>query len=147
MFTVGNNDLCGKDFSELTDGEVNTSKYNHINVLRYFTFEMDPDNPCQVTWEENTYPIYSTYSFNYGKYHFVSLNSEYAQASSKMYKNKDIDSDKGDITFAQAVNAAIEEWFIKDLKLWKQTEEFPTGCEKCIVYTHDAPFSIVTYDL
>lgn len=28
----------------------------------------------------------------------------------------------------------------------KQTEEFPTGCEKCIVYTHDAPFSIVTYD-
>lgn len=34
----------------------------------------------------------------------------------------------------------------KDLKLWKQTEEFPTGCEKCIVYTHDAPFSIVTYD-
>lgn len=146
MFTVGNNDLCGKDFSELTDGEVNTSKYNHINVLRYFTFEMDPDNPCQVTWEENTYPIYSTYSFNYGKYHFVSLNSEYAQASSKMYKNKDIDSDKGDITFAQAVNAAIEEWFIKDLKSWKQTEEFPTGCEKCIVYTHDAPFSIVTYD-
>lgn len=88
MFTVGNNDLCGKDFSELTDGEVNTSKYNHINVLRYFTFEMDPDNPCQVTWEENTYPIYSTYSFNYGKYHFVSLNSEYAQASSKMYKIK-----------------------------------------------------------
>lgn len=61
-------------------------------------------------------------------------------------KTKDIDSDKGDITFAQAVNAAIEEWFIKDLKLWKQTEEFPTGCEKCIVYTHDAPFSIVTYD-
>lgn len=38
------------------------------------------------------------------------------------------------------------EWFIKDLKSWKQTEEFPTGCEKCIVYTHDAPFSIVTYD-
>ena len=25
-------------------------------------------------------------------------------------------------------------------------QEFPTGCEKCIVYTHDAPFSIVTYD-
>ena len=146
MFTVGNNDLCGKEFSELTDGEVNTSKYNHINVLRYFTFEMDSDNLCQIAWEGNTYPIYSTYSFNYGKYHFVSLNSEYAQASSKMYKNKDTDSDKGDISFAQAANAAIEDWFIKDLKLWKQTEEFPTGCEKCIVYTHDAPFSIVTYD-
>lgn len=28
----------------------------------------------------------------------------------------------------------------------KQTEEFPTDCGKCIVYTHDAPFSIVTYD-
>lgn len=146
MFTVGNNDLCGKEFSELTDGEVNISKYNHINVLRYFTFEMDSDNPCQIAWEGNTYPIYSTYSFNYGKYHFVSLNSEYAQASSKMYKNKDTDSDKGDVSFAQAANAAIEDWFIKDLKLWKQTEEFPTGCEKCIVYTHDAPFSIVTYD-
>lgn len=28
----------------------------------------------------------------------------------------------------------------------RKTKEFPTGCEKCIVYTHDAPFSIVTYD-
>lgn len=146
MFTVGNNDLCGQDFSELNDGEVHTSKYNHINVLRYYTFEIDPENPCQVIWEGNTYPIYSTYSFNYGKYHFVSLNSEIAQASSKMYKNVSLDQDKGDITFAQNANAAIEDWFIKDLKQWKQTEEFPTDCGKCIVYTHDAPFSIVTYD-
>lgn len=146
MFTVGNNDLCGRDFSELTDGEVHTSKYNHINVLRYFTFEMDPDNPCEVLWEDIKRPIYSTYSFNYGNFHFVSLNSEIAQASSKMYKNGEIDSDEGDITFAEAANAAIEEWFIKDLKQWKSVEELPTDCSKCIVYTHDMPFTIVTYD-
>ena len=38
MFSIGNNDLCGHNATELTDGEDATSKYNHINILRYFTW-------------------------------------------------------------------------------------------------------------
>lgn len=141
--------MCSHNYVELGNGSKKDINLNGLYLL-YTDCSKRLESDIGYVWQylplTGVIKAGSTYSFNYGKYHFVSLNSEYAQASSKMYKNKDIDSDKGDITFAQAVNAAIEEWFIKDLKLWKQTEEFPTGCEKCIVYTHDAPFSIVTYD-
>lgn len=145
MFTIGNNDLCGHNSTELTDGEDATSKYSHINVLRYFTFELDVNNTYEVVWQENTYPIYSLYSFNYGNYHFVSLNSEIAIASSKMYKDWSNDTYAGDRTFAEAANAQIEAWFIKDLQLWSKKDN-PTDCSKCIVYMHEMPFTIVTYD-
>lgn len=144
MFTIGNNDLCGHISTELTDGEDATSKYNHINVLRYFCFELDPDNPNNfVEWDGNTYPIYSVYSFNYGAYHFISLNSEIAIASSKMYKDWEDGTYAGDRTFAEAANAKIEDWLKKDLQLWTGSNE-PTNCSKCIVYCHEMPFTIVT---
>lgn len=145
MFSIGNNDLCGHNATELTDGEDATSKYSHINVLRYFTFELDPDNTYEVEWNESKYPIYSLYSFNYGSFHFVSLNSEIAIASSKMYKDWSSDTYAGDRTFAEAANAQIEAWFIKDLQKWTG-EDTPTNCGKCIVYMHEMPFTIVTYD-
>lgn len=145
MFTIGNNDLCGHNSTVLTNGEDATSKYSHINILRYFTFELDPDNTYEVEWNENKYPIYSLYSFNYGDYHFVSLNSEIAIASSKMYKDWSSDTYAGDRTFAEAANAQIESWFIKDLQKWSN-KEIPTDCSKCIVYMHEMPFTIVTYD-
>mgnify|MGYP002515443056 FL=1 len=143
MFTIGNNDLCGHNSTELTDGNDNTSKYNHINVLRYFTFELDINNNYYFTWNEQQYPIYSMYSFNYGNYHFISLNSEIAQASSKMYKDWNTVS-SGDATMANAANAAIEDWFIKDLQLYTKNDN-PTNCKNCIVYMHEMPFTIVTY--
>ena len=145
MFTIGNNDLCGHNATELTDGEDATSKYNHINVLKYFTFELDVDNTYEVSWNETKYPIYSLYSFNYGDYHFISLNSEIAIASSKMYKDWSSDTYAGDKTFAEAANAQIEEWLLKDLQKWSGKEE-PTDCNKCIIYMHEMPFTIVTYD-
>lgn len=145
MFSIGNNDLCGHNATELTNGEDATSKYNHINVLRYFTFELDPDNTYEVEWNGVKYPIYSLYSFNYGDFHFVSLNSEIAIASSKMYKDWSSDTYAGDRTFAEAANAQIEAWFIKDLQKWSG-EDTPTDCAKCIVYMHEMPFTIVTYD-
>ena len=145
MFSIGNNDLCGHNATELTDGEDATSKYNHINILRYFTFELDENNPYSfVEWNDNTYPIYSVYSFNYGNYHFISLNSEIAIASSKMYKDWESDSYAGDKTFAQTANAQIENWLLKDLQLWTGQDN-PTNCSKCIVYMHEMPFTIVTW--
>lgn len=144
MYTIGNNDLCGKIATELTDGEDATSKYNHINILRYFTFELDPNNKYSCDWDGEERPIYSLYSFNYGDYHFISLNSELATASSKMFKNWQSDSEPGDSGFAKNGGAAIEEWLKKDLQLWTG-EENPTNCSKCIVYMHEMPFTIVTY--
>lgn len=147
MFTIGNNDLCGHVSTELTDGEDATSKYSHINVLRYFCFELDTRNDYSFEWEDDTYPIYSLYSFNYGQYHFVCLNSEIAIATSKMYKDWESDSYQGDRTFAENANAKIEDWLKKDLQLWKGIGEStePTDCKKCIVYMHEMPFTIVTW--
>lgn len=145
MFTVGNNDLCGHDSTALTDGNDATSKYSHINVLRYFCFELDTRNNYSFTWNNNNYPIYSLYSFNYGPIHFICLNSEIAIASSKMYVNWG--SGNGDQTFAQTANAAIEAWLKKDLQLWKgNTSNDPSNCTDCVVYMHEMPFTMVTYD-
>lgn len=146
MFSIGNNDLCGHNSTELTDGNDATSKYNHINVLRYFTFELDKNNPNHnIVWEDNIYPIYSLYSFNYGQYHFICLNSEIAQASSKTYKDWQSNSYKGDDTFAKLANSTIEEWLKKDLQLWKNNNSEPTDCNKAIVYMHEMPFTMTTY--
>ncbi len=146
MFTIGNNDLCGHVSTELTDGEDATSKYSHINILRYFCFELDPDNEYSFDWDGNKYPIYSLYSFNYGSFHFICLNSEIAIATSKMYKDWGSNSYQGDRTFAESANAHIEDWLKKDLQKFKGnlTAE-PTNCNNVIVYMHEMPFTIVTW--
>lgn len=145
MFTIGNNDLCGHDATKLTNGNDASSKYNHVNVLRYYTFELDTRNDYSFTWKNSVYPIYSLYSFNYGSYHFICLNSETAIASSKTYEGWEDEGAEGDRTFAELANAAIEEWLKKDLQLWQGTDEEPTNCSKAIVYMHEMPFTIVTW--
>lgn len=139
MFTIGNNDLCGKDTTQLTDGNNNTSKFNHINVLRYYTFELDPRENYYFTYNNNEYPLYSLYSFNFGNFHFVCLNSEIASATSKVY----FDSEIGE--FSETANAFIEDWFVNNLKLYKGVEN-PTDCKDVLVYMHEMPFTMVTYN-
>lgn len=145
MFTVGNNDLCGHDATQLTDGNDASSKYNHINVVRYFCFELDVNNTYSFTWQGTTYPIYSLYSFNYGSYHFICLNSETAQASSKTYADWQNDVLPGDDTYAKALNAVMEDWLKKDLQIWKNVQTDPVDCGKAIVYMHEMPFTMVTW--
>lgn len=142
MFTIGNNDLCGKDATVLTDGNDATSKYNHINVLRYYTFELDPDLSYTFTWNGNEYPIYSLYSFDFGIWHFVSINSENAAATAQVYGGTATDS-----TFASAANAAIESWFKADLQKYQgiSASEEPSGCSHVLVYMHEMPFTMLTY--
>ena len=154
MFTIGNNDLCGYNSTDLTDGNDASSKYSHINILRYYCFEVNPDNPYNYfTWKEDKLdesspehisPIYSLYSFNYGSYHFVSLNSEIAIASSKMYVGGNDPTFAGNANMAKAANANIENWLLKDLQLWKGNNS-DTDYSKCIVYMHEMPFTIVTH--
>ena len=133
MFTIGNNDLCSEQPTLLTDGEDATSKFNHINVLRYFTFELDPDFDYNFTWNGDTYPLYSLYYYTYGDFSFVCLNSETAEASSKTYNNGIADA-----SFAQAANQSIETWFESLMNSGKLIK-------KPFVYMHEMPFTMVTW--
>lgn len=146
MFTVGNNDLCGHNATQLTDGDDVTSKYNHVNVLKYFTFELDPRNEYDITWNGKKCLLYSTYSFNYGNFHFISINSENAIATSKVYTDDwNLSTNSGDATFAKTINAKIEDWLKKDLQLYYGVEN-PTECKNTLCYMHEMPFTIVTWD-
>lgn len=159
MFSVGNNDLCGYDATELTDGADATSKYNDINMLRYYNFEIDdyPDftpqsanqkHPLEFNvpqWSDSIYyPLRSTYSFNYGKWHFISVNSEIAFVSSKIYHPED---EKGVGHYANCANKAIEDWLITDISKWIKEHNFDiTSTKYIIIYMHEMPFTIVTND-
>lgn len=151
MYSIGNNDLCGYYDTKLTNGEDKTSKYNHLNVRRYFTFEIDTENMPLFSWTSNTNKQYndcildSVYSFNYGDYHFISLNSEIAVSSSKMYENYDNDEADGDNLMAKTAYEKMEEWLINDLENYKKRNSV-SSCSKCIVYCHEMPFTIVTED-
>lgn len=132
MFTIGNNDLCSENPTLLTDGEDATSKFNHINVLKYFTFELDPDLDYSFEYNGNRYPLYSLYYFKYGKYGFVCLNSETSEASSKTYIGT------ADAQFTNAANASIESWF----EALMNKNVFAV---KPFIYMHEMPFTMVTW--
>lgn len=147
MFTIGNNDLCGVDSSALGTGAEGSFKINHVNCLRYYTFELDPENIPDFTFPadgEQQYPIYSLYSFNFGNFHFVSINSELTKNTGTCHGISSSDSQ----AFVMTANKHIEDWFKKDLQLWKgiSDETEPVDCSKCIVYMHEMPFTIVTED-
>jgi len=151
MFTIGNNDLCGRPDCELTDGEDDTSKFNLVNVLRYYTFELDPYN-VDETGHSNYYgvyggkdhPIFSLYSFNYGWWHFISLVSE---IRGYYYLAFD-DVPKSDMmVFSKAMNVTIEKWLLKDLMMFKNAsvlKDLNGRCSNCIIYMHEMPFTITT---
>lgn len=140
MVTIGNNDLCGADATVMGPGGADNSKFNHINVLRYYTFELDPENEYTFEWGGAEYPMYSLYSFNFGAFHFVCLNSETSRASNMSYGFPALDAD-----FARTFNASMETWLDNDLKKWKGVDVSPTNCSDVIVYMHEMPFTMSTY--
>lgn len=138
MFTIGNNDLCGVQEYKLGDGTAGTYKINHNNVFHYYTFELDPDNSPEFTidgedGEEVSFIMPSLYSFNYGAYHFISLNSEWAANTYKVYTNV-AGTSKAD------VYKQLKDWFETDLENLGITDY-----SKCIVYCHEMPYTIVTH--
>lgn len=140
MFTIGNNDLCGVNEWELGTGQAGTYKISHKNILFYYTFELDPDNSPIFTSGGTTYYMPSMYSFNFGSWHFVSINSEFAANTYKVYTDE-----AG--TFIPDTYTQMAAWFKKDLQLWKgiNTEVDPTDCGKCIVFCHEMPYTIITH--
>lgn len=143
MFTIGNNDLCGSPTHILGNGADNTSKFNLINIQYYYTFELDCDNPPIAEYNDNKYPIYSLYSFNYGAFHFISLVSEIRSHYGYAF-NTTINSTEHE-SFASNMNAAVERWLVNDLELYKNSTSL-ADCSKCIVFMHEMPFTIVTRD-
>lgn len=137
MFTIGNNDLCGKQIYELGNGSAGTYKVNHVNVTFYYCFEMDDNNSVIFQSGDLEYLMPSLYSFNYGKYHFISINSEIALNTYSVYQD-------AEGTFYSDTYKQMEDWFIKDLQQWTNSDN-PSNCGKCIVYMHEMPFTIITH--
>lgn len=137
MFTIGNNDLCGKQIHQLGTGAAGTYKVNHINITFYYCFELDDNNPAIFTSGDLTYFMPSLYSYNYGKYHFVSINSEIAANTYSVYQDTEG-------TFYADTYKSMEDWFQKDLEEWTGSSN-PINCSRCIVYMHEMPFTIITH--
>lgn len=149
MYTIGNNDLCGVIPYELGNGSAGEYKINHKNIQYYYTFECDEQNPQYFKYvdtriEEDkvgdviesdgtsfTYYMPSLYSFNYGKYHFICLNSEFAANTYRIYYN---DSNKGD-TIKQHAYYNMYKWLEKDIELYPD--------KNYIAFMHEIPFCII----
>lgn len=176
MFTVGNNDLCSNLPTKFCSGEDYDSKYNPVNIRKYYTFELDPRNvdsfgksnyyvdsvELPITYPStpgeaieykqfNNIEIDSMYSFNYGKYHFVCLNSEYCSATVTLYNDIVYDGtvktvkDGNANVLVKSINKQMELWLDKDLNLWK-SDHNENDCRKCFVYMHEIPYTIITND-
>jgi hypothetical protein len=103
MYVIGNNDLCGIIPYELGNGDASKYKINHKNIQYYFTYELDENNPAIFKFikegldtskmgevlegNETMFKYYmpSLFSFNYGKYHFIGLNFEFAANTYRIY--------------------------------------------------------------
>lgn len=152
MYVIGNNDLCGIIPYELGDGNASKYKINHKNIQYYFTYELDENNPAifkfvkedldiskmgDVLEGDNTmfkYYMPSLFSFNYGNYHFIGLNSEFAANTYRIYYD---DSAYGDL-IKQHAYYNMYKWLVEDItrNLGKNH----------IAFMHEIPFSIIVAD-
>lgn len=151
MVTVGNNDLCGVITYELGNGAAGEYKINHKNIQYYYCFELSETNPAIFTYRHTgkldktllgdvisstdttfTYYMPSLYSFNYGKYHFICLNSEFAPNTYKCYYNSPDISD----LFKQHAFYNMYKWLEKDYDSTRNN----------VAYMHELPFCIVVGD-
>ena len=172
MPIIGNNDLGCSEMWRLANGTANGTypyyhaKINSMTIWLYYCFDLDAENSCifeyksgngfvedyiginaikDADWNASKplkYFVPSLYSFNYGKFHFIMLNSEFAtnaQSFALIYNNTELNAD--------AINSYVEEfkgnvyyniykWLEKDYELY--------GSGKCnLVAAHEIPFCIV----
>lgn len=152
MVTIGNNDLCGITPYELGDGTATKYKINHKNIQYYYCFELSESNPAIfsykhtdtlnvenlgdiLSYDNDTFKYYmpSLYSFNYGKYHFICLNSEFTENTYTCYYNDT--SITGDV-FKQHAFYNMYRWLKNDYDSTRNN----------IAYMHEIPLSIIKGD-
>lgn len=186
MFTIGNNDLSPipedrfisnnlslYGMTILGYGRERPDKISHVVADLFYTEEMDPNNPPifrGIYLDSNAelnFRIPALYSFNYGQFHFVSLNSEIRTG----YSDTDPQGAKytpstvtGDFGVKDICNGnksetyqKVENWLVRDLLIWKNGGTLPSSydpehpenhrfdpqdCQKAIIYTHEMPFTI-----
>lgn len=132
MATIGNNDLSPAILYKMGDGG-DSSKLNLENILFFYTFEMDKENPPIFTIDgaAGRYLIPSLYSFNYGGVHFICMNSEIKASAESGTDSVYNFSTNGNFY------PKIKEWAEKDVEKYKD-------CYLKIAYCHEMPFTILT---
>lgn len=135
MATIGNNDLSPSVIYKLGDGS-DAAKLNLQNILFFYTFEMDKDNPPVFSIQGADYLVPSLYSFNYGKVHFICMNSELKATAEDNHGNDCV------YNFGSTGNfyPHIKAWAENDIKKY-------TGYTWNIAYCHEMPFTILVADI
>lgn len=135
MATIGNNDLSPSVIYKLGDGS-DAAKLNLQNILFFYTFEMDKDNPPVFSIQGADYLVPSLYSFNYGKVHFICMNSE-LKATAENNHGKDC-----------VYNFGSTGNFYPHIKAWAENDiKKYTGYTWNIAYCHEMPFTILIADI
>lgn len=135
MATIGNNDLSPSVIYKLGDGS-DAAKLNLQNILFFYTFEMDKDNPPVFSIQGADYLVPSLYSFNYGKVHFICMNSE-LKATAEDNPGKDC-----------VYNFGSTGNFYPHIKAWAENDiKKYTGYTWNIAYCHEMPFTILVADI
>lgn len=127
MATIGNNDLSPSVLYKLGDGS-DAAKINLENILFFYTFEMDKDNPPVFAINGVDYLVPSLYSFNYGDVHFMCMDSELKASAETLVYN---------FEYTGNFYPHIKEWAENDIKKY-------TGFTWNIAYCHEMPFTILT---
>ena len=171
MPVIGNNDLGCSELWRLANGAANSTypyyhtKINNMTIWLYYCFDLDHTNPCIFEYKSTKtinsmyvgiqailddgwtptdpikYFVPSLYSFNYGKYHFIMLNSEYAtnsQSVALIYNNYDNPEEIKDFVaeFQGNVYYNIFKWLEKDYETYGQSK-------RNVAVAHEIPFCIV----
>ena len=130
MATIGNNDLSLNDLSKIARGE-DYEKIWHENMNFFYTFEYDESNLPVFEVNGTSYFIPSLYSFNYGKTHFICMNTEIKALS---------ETSTDGYGFAESGN------FYPQIKTWCEAdvEANKEGKDWILAYCHEMPFTILT---
>lgn len=135
MYSIGNNDLCPPIPYMQTSGN-DSDKINPINVTYFYTFEINENNEPFFTVNDDKKDVQliipSLYSFNYGKHHFICLNSEVAPT----FETLQCGLAKSGLLYPE-----IKKWCENDIQPYTGRTE---GWN--IAYCHEMPFTILTED-
>ena len=134
MATIGNNDLSLNDLAKIARGE-DYEKLWLENLNFFYTFEYDESNLPVFKGEDGVtdYFIPSLYSFNYGKVHFLCMNTE-IKASGET-SDDGYAFDRSGVFYPQ-----IKQWCENDIAANE------SGKDWLLAYCHEMPFTILTPD-